>query len=496
MTSKTSLNICLTSSELSPLAKSGGLADVSSALAVYLDGRGHDIRVLIPFYSTIDTSGLEIVPVEGLQDLNLSTGFQSFDYAIVSTALPGSQLTVYLLRCDELYRRADMYSGADEHLRFAFLSRVAIEMCQHMDFAPDIFHCHDWHTALVPLYLKTLYAWDSLFSTTRSVLTIHNIGYQGVFGADVLNDIGLPAYREMFDQDDLRSDRINFLKTGVRYADFLTTVSPTYAKEILLPEFGMGLDPLLRERKDDLAGILNGVDYAQWNPETDPLITQRYNADNMAGKKQNKQALIDAFALSSSVETPIIGMVTRLTWQKGLELVQQVMPELLGQREFSLVVLGNGEVEYEDYFHWLQKEFPGRVGFYCGFNNQLAHRVEAGSDLFLMPSRYEPCGLNQMYSLRYGTVPIVRETGGLADSVQQYEYVSGRGTGVIFRDFDAGGLSWAVNFALDLYHNKKDWERVVGNGMSRDYSWGQPGHLYEELFRRLLGPSPGLTESR
>jgi len=308
LNSKTKLNICLTSSELSPLAKSGGLADVVSALAVYLDGKGHDIRVLIPFYSTIDTSGLEIVPVDGLQGLGLSTGFQSVDYAIDSTTLPGSRLTVYLLRCDELYRRAGMYSGADEHLRFVFLSRAAIEMCQHMDFSPDIFHCHDWHTALAPLYLKTLYAWDSLFSQTRSVLTIHNIGYQGVFGADVLNDTGLPAYREMFDQDDLRGDRINFLKTGVRHADFLTTVSPTYAKEILLPEFGMGLDPLLRERKNDLAGILNGVDYSEWNPETDPLITQRYSADNMAGKKKNKQALIEAFALSSSVDTPLIGM--------------------------------------------------------------------------------------------------------------------------------------------------------------------------------------------
>jgi starch synthase len=242
LTLKTSLNICLTSSELSPLAKSGGLADVSSALSVYLDGRGHDIRVLIPFYSSIDTSGLEIVPIDGLQDLSLSTGFQAFHYAIDSTTLPGSRLTVYLLRCDELYRRADMYSGADEHLRFIFLSRAAVEMCQHMDFAPDIFHCHDWHTALVPLYLKTLYAWDSLFSKTRSVLTIHNIGYQGVFGAEVLNDTGLRAYQEMFDQDDLLGGRINFMKTGVRHADFLTTVSPNYAKEILLPQFGMGLD--------------------------------------------------------------------------------------------------------------------------------------------------------------------------------------------------------------------------------------------------------------
>jgi len=485
LTTKTSLNICLTSSELSPLANTGGLADVCSSLVMYFDGAGHDIRALIPFYSSIETSGLKIVPVEGLQDLSLTTGSQTFQYAIDSTTLPGSELTVYLLRCDELYRREEMYSGADEHLRFVFLSRAAIEMCQHMQFAPDIFHCHDWHTAMVPLYLKTLYAWDSLFSGTRSVMTIHNIAYQGVFAADTLNDTGLPDFRDKLDQDDLSEGRINFMKTGIRYADYLTTVSPTYAKEIMLPEYGMGLEGLLRERKDDLAGILNGVDYREWNPEIDSQIEQQYSANEFEGKQINKRDLIQEFQLNSAVDVPIIGMVTRLTWQKGLELVQAVMPELQAQREFSLVVLGSGEEQYEQYFQRLQQEYPGRVGFYRGFNNQLAHRVEAGSDLFLMPSRYEPCGLNQMYSLRYGTVPIVRATGGLADSVQQYDYASGSGTGVVFRDFDAGGLSWAINFALDLYQSKKDLQQVISNGMSKDYSWARQGQLYEDLFHRL-----------
>jgi starch synthase len=488
LVAKTQLNICLTSSELTPLAKSGGLADVCSALSIYLNGRGHDIRVLLPFYSTIDTSTLEITPVEGLQDLELSTGYQTFQYNIDSTQLPGSGLRVYLLRCDELFHGEEMYSGRDEHLRFAFLSRAAIEMCQHMKFAPDVFHCHDWHTALVPLYLKTLYAWDSLFEKTCSVLTIHNIAYQGVFGSDALDDIGLPAYQDRFDQTDLEGGRINFMKTGVRYADFLTTVSPTYAEEILLPEFGMGLDGLLRQRYADLVGILNGVDYTEWNPETDPLIPQRYTTETIAGKKKNKQELIKAFHLDSNEETPIIGMVTRLTWQKGLELVQEAIPELLAQREFSLVVLGSGEKKYENYFNWLHNKFPGRVGFYQGFNNQLAHLVEAGSDLFLMPSRYEPCGLNQMYSLRYGTVPIVRATGGLADSVQHYDSTLGEGTGVVFRDFDAGGLNWAVNFALDLYQNQQDWSQLVRNGMAKDFSWKHQGLAYEELFQSLIDP--------
>jgi starch synthase len=480
------MKIFLASSELTPLAKTGGLADVCSALSVYFHDQGHDIQVLLQFYSTIDTFELEIRPVSGLQNLSISTGAHEFFYSIDSIILPGTSLTIYLLRCPELFQRAEMYSGPDEHLRFIVLSRVAIEICQYQGFAPDIFHCHDWHTSLLPLYLKTLYDWDSLFSKTRSVLTIHNIGYQGVFGASAVDDAGLRDYQHMLDQDDLDGDRVNFLKTGVRYADLLTTVSPTYAREILTPEFGMGLEGLLQQRDDALAGILNGVDYSEWSPESDPLIMHNFSKLRMAGKKSNKKKLQLELQLETLPERPIIGMVTRLTWQKGLELVEQVMPALLAERDFSLVVLGNGEADYENYFHWLQSAYPGRVAFYCGFNNQLAHKVEAGSDMFLMPSRYEPCGLNQMYSLRYGTVPIVRATGGLADSVQQYDYETGQGTGVVFRDFDAGGLAWALNYAMDLYQNKKDWKKVVRNGMSQDYSWKQQGRIYEELFSALL----------
>jgi len=459
---------------------------VCSALSAYLHEQGHDIRLLLPFYSSIDTSEFEIVPVSGLQNLSLTTGGHEFHYSIDSTTLPGTSLTVNLLRCPELFHRTEMYSGPDEHLRFIVLSQVAIEMCQQLAFAPDIFHCHDWHTSLLPLYLKTLYEWDSLFSKTRSVLTIHNIGYQGVFDAAVINDSGLHDFQHMFDQEDLDGDRVNFLKTGVLYADLLTTVSPTYAREILTAEFGMGLEGLLQQRGDALAGILNGVDYSEWSPESDHLIMHKFSARKMAGKKANKKELEKELQLETDAGRPIIGMVTRLTWQKGLELVQQVIPELLDQRDFALVVLGSGEADYENYFHWLQAHYPGRVAFYCGFNNQLAHKVEAGSDMFLMPSRYEPCGLNQMYSLRYGTVPIVRATGGLADSVQQYDYETGQGTGVVFRDFDAGGLAWALNYALDLYQSRKNWKQVVSNGMSQDYSWQRQGRIYEELFSELL----------
>ncbi|MFT5351708.1 MAG: starch synthase, partial [Gammaproteobacteria bacterium] len=430
---------------------------------------------------------LKITPVEFLQNLNIQLGQFHISYSIDTAILPGSNLRVYLLRCPDLYDREQIYTdNSDEHLRFILLSRAAIEMCQHMGFSPDIFHCHDWHTALIPLYLKTIYAWDELFSRTKSVLTIHNIGYQGVFNAKILDDLGLNDFTEKLHQDDIKLGRINFLKTGVLYANLLTTVSPTYAKEILSPEYGMGLQDLLQQRKASLVGILNGVDYKDWNPESDPLIEFPYSDSRLAGKKKNKMALMKELDLDSSDDMPLLGMVTRLTFQKGIELVQKVIPSLLQERRFALVVLGSGESQYEQFFTWLEQKLRDRVCFYRGFNNKLAHQIEAASDLFLMPSRFEPCGLNQMYSLRYGTVPIVRRTGGLADSVSLFEPSKGKGTGIVFNEFNDIGLNWALNTGLDLYEDKKTWRKLVRNGMKMDYSWKRQGQLYVDLFHRLL----------
>ncbi len=482
------LKICLVSSELTPLAKTGGLADVASALSVFLDREGHDIRVLIPFYSSIDTSGMEVTPVKYLQKLPMEMGNHEIHYSIDTARLPGTELVIYLLRCPWLYNRDGIYtSDADEHLRFILLSRAAIEMCQHMGFAPDIFHCNDWHTSLVPLYLKTRYAWDGLFRNTRSVLTIHNIGYQGVFGANILPDLGLQHETGKLHQDDLSHGMINFLKTGVIYADLLTTVSPNYAKEILGPEYGRGLQDLLQQRRKSLVGILNGVDFNEWNPAADPLIPHAYDSRRIAGKKKNKLALMKELDLDCSDDMPLIGMVTRLTGQKGLNLVEQVIPEMMMQRRFAMAILGSGESHYEHFFGWLQNRYRDRVCFYRGFNNKLAHMIEAGSDMFLMPSLFEPCGLNQMYSLRYGTVPIVRRTGGLADSVQQFDPSSGAGTGIVFNDYNASALGWAINFALDIYPDKTTWRKLMRNGMAMDYSWEQQGKHYVDLFYRLTG---------
>lgn len=472
---------------MAPLAKTGGLADVAAALTAYFARAGHDVRALLPLYGGMQRDALDLQPLAGLQDRELRLGDRLFVYSVVRAVLPGQGVDVYLLDCPELYRGEQIYSGPEDHLRFILLSRAAVEMCQHMAFAPDIFHCHDWHCALIPLYLKTLYAWDRLFANTRSVLTLHNIGYQGVFGAAALADAGLADSAGQVDQDDLRHDRLNFLKTGIVHADLLTTVSRTYAREILSPEYGMGLEQALRARSASLVGILNGVDYGEWNPEHDPLIEHPYSVHELAGKEKNKQLLAAEMDLEYRPDRPLIGMITRLTYQKGIDLVQQLLPEVLDRREFLVAVLGSGEAQHEEFFRWLQAERPGRVGFHAGYDNALAHRIEAGSDLFLMPSRYEPCGLNQMYSLRYGTIPVVRATGGLADSVQHFDATTGSGTGVVFHDFDANGLQWALNTALDLYANRHAWRQLMANAMEKNYSWERQGGLYVECFRGLLG---------
>jgi len=485
-TPETRLKVCLASSELAPLAKTGGLADVSAALSAYLHDSGHDMRVLLPRYRQVESLGLDIEPVPGMANIGMRLGHDEIHYGIDRTVLPGTTLPVYLLRCPALFDRDTIYTDDhDEYLRFVLLSRAAIDMCQRMGFAPDIFSCHDWQTALIPLYLKTVFSWDQLFARTRTVLTIHNIGYQGMFPSWILDRLELGDAGHHLHQDDLKDGVINFLKTGVMYADAITTVSPTYAREILGDDFGMGLNHLLRDRAGSLFGILNGVDYAEWNPATDPLIPVNYSPEDMRGKHTCKRRLMEETGLDVDAGRPLVGIVSRLVGQKGIELVEQVLPAMLEQRDFAIAVLGSGERRYEDFFNWLKDRFPGRASYYQGFSNELAHWIEAGADMFLMPSLYEPCGLNQMYSLKYGTVPIVRETGGLADSVQQADPSTGRGTGILFRDYNAEGLYWALDRALELYGNPALWQTIVANGMRQDFSWDTQGARYVELFEAL-----------
>ena len=483
------LKICFVTSELAPFAKTGGLADVASALPEHLESAGHDVRLFMPLYSVIDATEHELTPVEFLSDLHLQLGPHHFPYSVFVARAPDSAVDVYFVDCPQLYHRDDVYTGEwDEHLRFALLSRATIESCQRMGWGPDVFHCNDWHTALIPLYLKTIYGWDRLFAGSRTVLTIHNIAYQGVFPAEVVPNLGLEEHRGLLFQADLEQGTICFLKSGVLYADLVTTVSRTYAREIQTEAFGMGLEGLLRERSASVLGIVNGVDYRQWSPQTDPHIPYHYGIDDVAeGKRKNKRHLIESVGLIAEDATPMVGIVSRLTAQKGFELTFEALPEALRYLDLCAVILGTGERRIEEHFHWLQRTFPQRVHYHRGYNNELAHLIEAGSDIFLMPSRFEPCGLNQMYSLKYGTVPVVRKTGGLADTVEHFDPATGEGTGFVFEHFDATGFTWAFKSALTTYRDRPAWERLRRNGMERDFSWQRQGAEYEELYARLSG---------
>jgi starch synthase len=475
------LNILFVSSEVAPYAKTGGLADVAAALPRYLHRAGHDVRVFLPLYDRIDRTKENFsVVIEGIE---VRLGAHRFEMKVVTA---GSAPQIFFLHCPELYARGSIYtSDSDEHLRFLALEWGALSACQRMSFAPDIIHCNDWQSALIPVTLKTRFSWDRLFAKSRTLLTIHNLNYQGGFSSKIAPDTNLADSMHLFHQELLAQGRINFLLHGILYADGISTVSPTYARQIQGPEHGAGLDGFLRTRSSTVVGILNGVDYDEWSPERDKHVPHTFSSDDLAGKERNKEALLTSLGLPYRAGVPLFGIVSRLASQKGFDLVEEVMPALLVQHGFQLVVLGNGEGRIEEFFGRLQANFPRQVCFYRGFSNPLAHLIEAGADIFLMPSRYEPCGLNQMYSLRYGTVPIVHRTGGLADTVHLWNPRTGEGTGFPFDHFDGNGLRFAIEAALASYRDGAAWKRLMHNGMAEDFSWDAQGKLYEQLYSRL-----------
>jgi starch synthase len=479
------MRICFVASEVAPLAKTGGLADVAGALPRHLHDQGHDIRVVMPLYSSIGTAALEMLPIEGAQNVALRLGAHLYSYSLFETRLPGSAVPLYLVHCPAVYDRPTIYTiGPDEHLRFLVLQRAALDACQRLKFAPHIVHCNDWHTALLPMLIKTVYAWDALFGATRTVLSIHNIGYQGWFDASTTYDVGGNVW-DLLAPETRAGGGFNWLREGVRNADAVTTVSPTYAMEIATPLGGHGLDGVLRARADGVVGILNGVDYTEWDPTNDRYLKHHYSSQQLSGKGQTKAAFLDWLNLNVDPTAPLLGMVTRLTPQKGIDLLFDVLPEIIATRDLSCVVLGSGEERYERFFTTLQQRFADRVVFHRGYNDELAHLIEAASDMFLMPSLYEPCGLNQMYSLKYGTVPIVRRTGGLADSVQQWNPATRQGTGVVFNDYDPPAVRWALHAALDLFKDREGWLQMMRNGMAQDFSWDRQSREYVQLYQRL-----------
>ena len=487
------LTVCLLASEAAPLSKTGGLADVSAALTKYLHGSGHDVRLFTPLYKSVDRAKYEVRPVAGLQQIDLDVGPHRYVFSVLTTQLPGSTASIYLIDCPPLYGRPTIYTtDVDEHLRFLAFTRAVFTSCQRMRWAPQILHCNDWHTGFGPLFLKAAYAGDASFGSTRSLLTIHNIGYQGTFSAASIGDLGLGPKNYLLHQDDLRAGWINPLRHGILYADAITTVSPTHAREICTDQYGMGLQDSLRARGDALSGILNGVDYEVWDPRSDRYLPMHYDPDHLQVKAELKRDFLARMQLKVAPTTPLLGLVSRLASQKGIDLMFDSLPAVLEWRDLAFVALGSGDPQYEQFFTKLQEDFPGRVVFRRGYDDELSHWIEAASDLFLMPSLYEPCGLNQMYSLRYGTVPIVRRTGGLADSVEHYNPDTGVGTGIVFNDFNTEALEWALNTALDLYAAPTHWSRLVRNGMRRDFSWERQGARYVQLYEKLLA-APTVT---
>ncbi len=482
------LSICAIASEVVPLAKSGGLADVASALSRQLTLAGHDVRLFVPFYTQIRRDKLELARVDFLQKVPVVTGSHQHVVDIWRARLPGSATPVYLVENDGLYSRPALYTNdPDEHRRFLVLTRAALECCKRMHFRPHIVHSHDWHAAIAPLWLRSNYRHEPMFAGTRSVMTIHNIGYQGEFGAENLADLDLGVDSYLLHQDDLRAGKINALKSGILHADAVTTVSPTYAREIATPRYGMGMEQALAARGAAVRGILNGVDYDEWDPRHDRYLPIHFDPATLAKKAELKRNFLlrqNMTAIHGRV--PLFGMVSRLTSQKGFDLLTDTLPALLSNNDVRVATVGTGDPKYEKFFAGLAQKYKGRMWFFSGYDESLAHWIEGASDAFLMPSLYEPCGLNQMYSLRYGTIPIVRNTGGLADSVQHFDPATGAGTGIVFNDFDAPAMAWALDQAIEWYADEKLWDRLVQNAMRMDFSWRTQSTEYLKLFAELL----------
>jgi starch synthase len=482
------LSICAIASEVVPFAKTGGLADVASALSRQLTARGHDVRLFVPLYAQMKRDRLDATRVESLRGLRIVTGRHEYQVDVWRTRLPGSATPVFLVESEALYARPTLYTNdPDEHRRFLVLTRAALECCRRMNFHPHIVHSHDWHAGFAPLWLRSTYRSDPVFAGTKSVLTIHNIGYQGGFSASDVADLDLGPDVYLLHQDDLKAGSINALKQGILHADAVTTVSPTYAREITTPRYGMGMEAALAARGNAVHGILNGVDYEEWDPRRDKYLPIHFDPQTLAKKAELKRNFLLRQNLKPAQgRVPLFGVVSRLTPQKGFDLALETLPALLQKHDVRLAVLGSGDAKYETFFRGLADRHRGRAMFFGGYDESLAHWIEGASDVFLMPSQYEPCGLNQMYSLRYGTIPIVRRTGGLADSVVHFDPASGEGTGIVFNDFDSSAMNWALDTALQWHAKPELWDRMVQNAMRQDFSWETQANEYLKLFAGLL----------
>ena len=476
------MHIAFAASEGVPFSKTGGLADVVGALPRALAAVGHQVSVYLPRYRQTKLTDPQTVA------RSITVPFDD-RYRFCSVVTPGSQAGVkyYFVEYPAYFDREALYGTAvgdypDNAERYALFSRAVIEASKIVG-VPDIFHCHDWQSALIPILLRTLYPFDPAFRETATVFTIHNMGYQGLFPPEILPLLMLPwdlftiTKMEFFGQ-------VNFLKGALVYSDYVTTVSRKYSQEIQTTEYGFGLEGVLRNRAATVTGILNGVDYNEWSPEADRFIVEKYSPGNLSGKAKDKADLLSAFGMpNADPKLPVIGIVSRFAAQKGFDLISQVM-DRMAREDMILVVLGTGDKPYEEMFLRLQKLFPHKIAVKVAYDNALAHKIEAGADMFLMPSRYEPSGLNQIYSLKYGTVPIVRATGGLDETIEPWDARTGKGTGFKFHEYNGESLLLTLKAALQAYRDEASWHVLMRNGMEKDFSWSASAKEYVKVYER------------
>ncbi|HYL86180.1 MAG TPA: glycogen synthase GlgA [Candidatus Angelobacter sp.] len=491
------MRILFVASEGLPYSKTGGLADVVESLPKALVALGHEVAVVLPRYR--GTKATAVV----MPSVTIPMGGTRLRFPAIADGALLNGVRYFFVEDPAYFDREGIYGGAsgdypDNAERYTEFCRAAIEVTKHI-WPTDVMHCHDWQTGLVPVLLRTSYSDDPLVKDIPVVFAIHNMGYQGIFGKDVVERVGLPS--AVFHPGGLEFfGNVNFLKAGLVYSDYLTTVSRKYAEEIQTAEYGYGLEGVVKGRADRLVGILNGVDYSAWDPAKDKLIAARYSAKDLSGKQVCKQDLLETLGMPKEhLGTPVIGIVSRFVDQKGFNLIAEKAHELM-REDLALVVVGTGERKYEEFFRALAAAYPGRVGLKIAYDNALAHKVEAGADMFLMPSRYEPSGLNQLYSLKYGTVPIVRATGGLDDSIEPFDVEHGTGTGFKFREYSGEALLYAVRQALHHYMDERIWKRIQLNGMAKDFSWSSPAAEYVKLYEaaraaRGFAPSVASTET-
>jgi starch synthase len=480
------MKVLFVTSEISPFSQVGGLAEVSQALPAALARRGHQVMVITPKYR----QSREVKP--HLKNLNVT-----LDVPISWMKKPAQvyqsgtkdKVTVYLIGRDDLYDREGLYGSEygdyqDNAERFIFFSRAVLECCLALDLRPDIIHCNDWQTGLIPVYLKTLYAQIPSLRTMASLFTIHNLGYQGLFWHYDLHLTGLgweyftPQSLEFF-------GKLNLMKGGIVYADILNTVSPTYRREILTKANGFGLDGVLKSREQDLYAVLNGVDYSIWDPDKDPFLPAAYTAETLENKRVCKIRLQEIFHLKKKREIPVVGLISRLLDRKGLDLVSRVLPRLM-ESEIQLILMGKGLDQYQNWAQEMVGKYPGLVGLEMGHSAAMAHQIQAGADILLMPSRYEPCGLDQLHALKYGTIPVVRAVGGLEDTVEDYNTQPEQGTGFKFKEYQSEKLLQTIQLALTVYRDKPRWKRLIQRAMRQDFSWEKSALQYESLYQKAL----------